>query len=550
MLNHTCDFLILGTNKGVVLLKFNQLHKPEIEPLYKLMELNTEKKLMFYNIKNGSQLIEKTFNLGSNHNYSANSNLDMNTVRIQRETAVISQVFDNKAMASNFFNRFKINFSYETNYMATVDIVNNIFTVYQLTINEELKYSFKALKYGKCAGELEWCPYDNIFAITIGSINQVSTKSSLHGDKNRLTNSFKTTFSLNLYRVNDGNVTTLYVIDDMPCHRLFGGHYIGILSHLVNTSKEEDFTFPGTFSNFNYSPGNQLVLNFYHWTDKMKMDMYLSEEPVKIISSSDLQFMVVIFLDKYILYTVGMDAKSKTYGLTPVNIFYYKLIDGMIYENFVFIFLTDKGIYFHLLNEDNAYPSKLLKASDEMNMFHLKISKKVKDKEVIYTKKLMPCKVLGIFNSDNLLVLSGSFNEIIFKQIDNILFKIIYLITNRRLEEIQPLLTILERKYIKSVLAIFKYYFNNNEEIIRKIFSLSGSGSVSNNGVILDLIEHFQLYQYEDYFLPDFLNNPLLSADDKNKVDKHMRSLLVRNLVNNNEKGIDSLYQFANKSGL
>src|SRR5690606_2570277 len=145
--------------------------------------------------------------------------------------------------------------------------------------------------------------------------------------------------------------------------------------------------------------------------------------------------------------------------------------------------------------------NKLLKHSDEMNLYHIKISKRFKEKNVIHNKKLLPIKILGVFDGN--LVTSSCFNMIGFSKIDNILFKIVDLIVKRKFNEIPGVLSVLEKKYIKSVMAIFKYYFDNNEEILRKIFS---GGSL--NG---DMVEHFGLYKYEEFFLNDYLVSPIMN---------------------------------------
>jgi hypothetical protein len=301
-----------------------------------------------------------------------------------------------------------------------------------------------------------------------------------------------------------------------------------VLQTYVSTGNDDDLPFPGCFSNFTYQHPTQLVVNFYHWTEKTKLGLYLSEEPKSIISSTDLQFMVVIYLEKYVIYSF-----ENNKALTPIGIHYYKIHDAHIYDNFVLIFLTDKGSYFQILNEENSIPSKLLKFSDEMNLYHLKISKKIKEKTSLHARKLIPQKILGLFN--NHLITATSFNELTIKEVDNLLFKIIHLINTRKFNEITYLLTIIEKKHIKSILGIFKYYFNNNEDILKKIF------------VNVEFIEHFQLYKYLDIFLPALIENKF---NDRNKMDKYLRSLLVKSINNKDEAAVSNLYEFANKNEL
>lgn len=555
LLNHTDDYLILGTNKGLVILRFLNLYisKPDIIPVNELIDLNSGK-LFFYEIKGrSSKLIEKAFDLEKNpvsHEITFTSNkIDLSSKSLSK--LVISQTFDNKSLTSSSFSRYTIKFSHDGLYMSTVDVVNNIYTIYQLYITEELRYSCKAIKFGKCTGELEWCPYDNIYAVTTSSqVNQAKPVG-----KSQSQNINKILFSLTVFKIHEDQVSVLYLIDDLPCHRLFGGHYIGIMSNLIltSTSKQEDLTFPGSSSNFTYNPGNNLIINFYNWTEKIKLEIYLSEEPKFILSSRDLYYMIIVFQDKYIVYSINSEQNivsnnsvSCGFSLKPLNIIHFKIVDAFIYENFILIFITDKGIYYQIINEDNGntYPMKLLKPSDEMNLFHFKISKKIKEKNnlLLFDKKLLPCKILGIY--DNTLFLSSSFNQISFQIIDNILFKIVNLILKRRFEEIHYLLTILEKKYIKSVLGIFKYYFEGNDEMIRKIF---GGGQAHD---LAEMTEHFMLYRYDGSFLGDYFNNPLMGIEDKNKFDKILRTWLVKNINGNNLNGINDLYQFASQAGL
>ena len=527
LLNHAVDFMILGTNKGVVILKFNTLTKPDITSCNLLNSIN-ENLLYFYSINNGTVLSEHRQHIKKN----------MEKLPELKTKTLINQVFDNKSLVANSLNKYKISFSYDGIYMSTVDMVNNLFTIYYLNISEDLNYNCKAIKYGKCAGELEWCPYDNIFAITQGTISQVSTKSHLASDKNKLSNYFKMSFSLNVFKIQGESITTVYVVDDLSCHRLFGGHYIGIMTNYLNvgsSSPAEDLTFPGSFSKFSYNESaTNFVLYFYNWTEKIKLDIYISEEPKFILSSSDLQFMLIFYLNKYILYQVALTEEK--FSMTPVNIFYHQVVDAYIYENFVLIFLTDKGFYFQFLNEDNSYPYKFFKLSDELNIYNLKVSKKFKERINIFKKKPCPIKILGVF--ENNLIYSSAFNQISSKSIDDILFKVILLITKRKYEEISSLLIDFDKKYIKSLFAIFQYYFDNNEEILRKLFDSLGS----------DVTENFELFKFNKMFVENLFKSNGKFKEFNEKNDRFIKGLLVNYITDKNDDEINNLYKIAIKN--
>lgn len=505
-LNHTNDFLILGTNKGVVITKFNAFCKADITALSDLIEIQS--KFIFFSLK--SSLKEKVIT----------SDFKITKREVTRE------VFDNKSLATSFSQRFAIKFSFDKSYLALIDIVNNIYSIHSVSITEDSTYKLKAIKFGKCTGELEWCPFDSVFAVTTASINQVSTKSNVSADKNRLSNSFKVSFSLNVYTIRNEVTTALYVIDELPCHRIFGGIFLGVVNTLVpTTSSQEDITFPGLNSSFTYATPPATVVTFYQWTEKSKLDLYISEEPKVILHSADLNFMCVVYNEKYTLYT--LDKIEMT--LFPTNTFPYKICDAMIHENFCLVFLTDKGVYYHLLNEEGSYPMKLLRISDQMNNLHLKYSKRIREKSALFTRKLYPQKILGVFGTT--IIFAGSFNEVMIMNVENVLFSLIEVVSQKRIDEMKLLMSNLEKKYIKSVIAIVKHYYQDDPEGMRRIFMEMDSCA----------IEQFELFKYNDLFINDYLTSDSVE-------DKTMRTILVRHLIANNQEGIANLYKVANRN--
>jgi hypothetical protein len=229
--------------------------------------------------------------------------------------------------------------------------------------------------------------------------------------------------------------------------------------------------------------------------------------------------MVIIYNDKYVIYTVEKG------NLVPSDIFYFSIIDGIIYENFIFVFLTANGFYYHFLNEEISYPCKMYRISEELVNNHIKISKKLKEKHIIYDKKLYPKAIIGIVN--NSIITSDGWNEVSIREIDFILFKIIQLIIEKKISEISNLLPIMPKEYIKSLLSILKYYFKNDEAVYRKIFNQ-------------EMIEQFELFKYLDFFL----------FQENEQSERYMKNFLIKNLISQDEKSISQIYNVCNKKEL
>jgi hypothetical protein len=231
--------------------------------------------------------------------------------------------------------------------------------------------------------------------------------------------------------------------------------------------------------------------------------------------------MIAIFHDKYIIY-----AFDDNMSLQPQGINYYTLIDGIIYENFVFVFLTANGFFYHILSELNSFPNKLFRASEDIINNHMKITKKTKEKLAYYYKKPFPQKILSVVRNN--LIVSDGFNQVTIYKLENILFRIIHSIIERKVEEVINALPILDKKYIKSLLAILDHYYGNDEAAYRRIFSQ-------------DMIEHFELYKYLDFPLEDFIKF------DKVKTEKYLKRILIKELQNKDEIKIKKLYEFCSK---
>jgi hypothetical protein len=93
---------------------------------------------------------------------------------------------------------------------------------------------------------------------------------------------------------------------------------------------------------------------------------------------------------------------------------------------------------------------------------------------------------------------------------------------------ITALLSFLDKKLIKYVLLIFEYYFENDEKILRKIFTT-------------EMIQNFELYNYFEFFIKD------LGDINPNKLEIILEKELINAIIKNNTKKINELYQLVDK---
>ena len=275
-------------------------------------------------------------------------------------------------------------------------------------------------------------------------------------------------------------------------------------------------------NSYNYDIIKDAELNFYYWDEENKLNLSIKEEPLNIISSEDLQFMIICFKDKYNIYQLN----ELTGNLEKINTVYDKVIHGIIYENIIFLYLTEFGTYFQILNKQCTFPFKLFRQSDEVNLYNLKISKKFKENKLFYNKKPKQTKILCI--NDNLIFTTDYLGNIEISELNHILFKIISLIKKKNLTGITALLSFLDKKLIKYVLLIFEYYFENDEKILRKIFTT-------------EIIQNFELYNYFEFFIKD------LGDINPNKLEIILEKELINAIIKNDTKKINELYQLVDK---
>ena len=498
ILQHLYEFLIIGTNKGLIIFKFDSSNKVPICTLSMTPFIDKTKaqNYFFYNLTKENIINEQKLIISFDKK---------NKLLLKSDSKKIEEnVLDNSKVP---VNRYEIRLSFDGTMMSCLDTVANIFILYRILLDKRNNnpYCISELKKIETGDALclEWSPYSNNFAIT----KQLSANS----------------FLLEVYSAGDrSSIKKIYEVKDLFTHKIFGGHFIGVIVRKNGEHLQVQMKY---INNYNYEISKEAEMNFYYWEEENKLQLTIKEEPLNILSSDDLQFMIICYEDKYNIYQLS----ELTGTLERINTVYDKVISGIIYENIVFVYLTEFGTYFQLLNKENCFPCKLFRQSDEVNMYNLKISKKFKENHNYYVKKPKQIKLLSI--NDNLMFTSDALGNIEVTELNHILFKLISLIKKKNLADISSLLTFLDKKLIKYVLLIFDYYFENDEEILRKIF---------NSG----MIQNFELYNYFEFFIKD------LAEANPNKLESVLEKNLIKAIIANDTNKINELYEMAKKYDL
>lgn len=530
----TRDFLILGINKGLVIMKFDDIMKPNIQISPILSEFNNRNFIM-YKISDTTCLYEHTLKTNLDEKNPDEVKDKALTVK-QSDRVILNCCFNSKNLISSYYDRFKLAFSFDFSFLSTLDITNNTFSVHSLKINEELKYNCVSIHNGSCC-DLAWCAYDNIFAIT---------KFSLGIDEKNPKNAANV-FSLEVYQLSlsggSFSCDLLYSVKDLASHKIYGGHFIGVFLPIVREGTKDVFSFPGTYSKFTYETKEQ-YMQFFNWKEKEKMRISYTEEPRFILSSSDLEYMVTVFQTKYVCYKLfskessGNSSLSDSSELKPLDVYHYDVLDGYLYENFVFVFMTDQGVYFQVLNNrfGATYPIKLLGPSHEFSYYNLKIYRRdLNTTHRVYSRKPYPQRIVGI--SSNKLILASFNSEIELRDLEHILLKLIYFLTKRRITDLTAHIDLLEKKYIKYLLNIIDYFFPAGEEVFRFFFKTR------------EVLYSLDLFKYLEFFMFDFAMFSAL-PHEVNLCDKILRNNLVKSLIRGDAKGVQDIYTFANKNSL
>jgi WD40 repeat protein len=399
ILQHLYEYLIIGSNKGLIIFKFDSDNKAPLITLSNMPWLDKTKiqNYFFYNYTKENIILEEKIMIS----YDKKNKILIN--KSQRK--IEDNILDN---SKSLINNYELKINFRNNLIACIDKISNIYIIYKIKpdlknsnpycISELIKIdSGEALSF-------EWCIYSNNFAIT----KQVSNSTS---------------FLLQVYSINDKDkINKIYEIKDLLSHKIFGGHFIGVIVKKHGEYLQVQMKY---INSYNYDIIKDAELNFYYWDEENKLNLSIKEEPLNIISSEDLQFMIICFKDKYNIYQLN----ELTGNLEKINTVYDKVIHGIIYENIIFLYLTEFGTYFQILNKQCTFPFKLFRQSDEVNLYNLKISKKFKENKLFYNKKPKQTKILCI--NDNLIFTTDYSGNIEISELNHILFKIISLIKKK-----------------------------------------------------------------------------------------------------------------------
>ena len=498
ILQHLYEYLVVGSNKGLIIFKFDSSNDTPICTLSMTpyIDKNKIQNYLFYQLTRKNSILEQKLMISFDEKNKMILNSDQKNID--------DNILDNNKVS---VNRYEIKLSYDGTIISCLDLVANVFILFRIipdkkNNNPNCIHELKKIDSGEALC-LEWSPYSNNFAIT-----------------KKLT---ANTFTLVVYSAADRTtIKKIYEVKDLYTHKIFGGHFIGVIVR----KNGEYLQVPMKYINsYNYEVNKDAELNFYYWDEENKLILTIKEEPLHILSSEDLQFMIICFEDKYNIYQLN----DLTGSLEKINTVYDRVISGIIYENIIFVYLTEFGTYFQLLNKENCFPCKLFRQSDEVNVYNLKISKKFKENKSYYVKKPKQIKLLCI--NDNIMFTSDAYGNIEVSELNHIFFKLITLIRKKNLAGISALLTFLDKKLIKYVLLIFEYYFENDEEILRKIF---------NN----EMIQNFELYNYFEFFIKD------LAEANPSKLESVLEKNLIKAIIANDANKINEIYEMAKKYDL
>lgn len=464
-----------------------------------------------------------------------------------------------------------------------------------------VNYSVKQLKTSNCA-EFVWCPFDFMFAVTKYNMNNEKLGSKISNSNTSNSNSFTlvvykiskgstveavyTLDDCSCNRIFTGNFIGVFIKQDKDKDKDKNdkqetNNINTIIENTENINIQGiEINFPGTFSKFTTFKSNQCLV-FYSWLKKERKNFVITEEPLDILSSNDSRFMVVIYKKKYVVYGLNsvsgntfsdVDPESKLQfiintkenssdstnnvnpnnndnpagllnseiSLSPFIVIHEEVLDAIIYEDFILFFITNNGVYFHILNHKNNYPIKLLKPSQSFIKCNLKIDKfsnSNSDRKLIKLNPTSPpCKILSV--SKGKLILAYSNGMVKIEEIDHILLKAIYFIKERDIKSLrEKVVSLVDKKYVNSLICILCHYFSIDEEVFRRIFSSRNQ------------ISHFELHHYVDCFLMDFSQYCSL-PQEQIMSSKLIRAKLCEYLVENNIEGLFALFNLTTSTGL
>lgn len=195
-LNNSTDYIILGTNKGLIVLKFNSVYKPDIIASNKLIEFNNYEKLFAYMSAGGNNIYELALTIPFK---SSSSGLKEKNAFAPKFSLLVSQIFDGRM--DTLSKKIKASFSPDGTFMSVVNFFNQTYIIYALELSEELKFVPTAIKSGKGI-DVVWSSCDDYFAVVCNSEN--SSIKVLPNNVNNITElkrALKSYFSLSVYKI-------------------------------------------------------------------------------------------------------------------------------------------------------------------------------------------------------------------------------------------------------------------------------------------------------------------------------------------------------------
>ena len=127
----------------MVILKYNEFYKPDIISSNKLIELNNNEKLFAYMSGSGNNIFELSLNIPFKNSGSSKSNKDMQA----KFTSLIPAIFDSSQ--DPISKKLKVEFSHDGIFMSIVNIFSQNYVIYNMQLNDELKFVPTAIKSGK-----------------------------------------------------------------------------------------------------------------------------------------------------------------------------------------------------------------------------------------------------------------------------------------------------------------------------------------------------------------------------------------------------------------
>lgn len=207
-INHCYDYLVFGTNKGLIVYKFNSLIKPEPAK---------HDNLEIFNISHSNNTLNlKKFTERNNENSSNFHKLHPNFE--SKSSTLISNLFLDKKSKNQ---KYKIDVSFDLKYLSILNLSVNQYTIYNISYKDgnSTKASFDKVSTSDSINcfDLQWCPYDNIYCIiNSNSINLSHLLNSGKESKSPVVNKRpKASFNLQVFKLENLKQTLIYTIDQL-----------------------------------------------------------------------------------------------------------------------------------------------------------------------------------------------------------------------------------------------------------------------------------------------------------------------------------------------